>query len=202
MPQWGKTDASSNAVSWAAETLGASNNAALFGNTTANSFVAGQTVGLFGVDGTEVYATPGAHVGWVLKREGTGGRAGRVSYETLVAMNSISGDADAGVIPDYTILFSTQPANSTANSTAGQSATFTAVAYTVPDGGVLTYQWQANTGSGFANVVAGNTYSNVTTATLTVTNTTGLNGAQYRLNAFVPDSNTATSDVAVLTVTT
>jgi len=30
-----------------------------------------------------------AHVGWVLRTEGTGGRAGRVQYETLVAMHSI-----------------------------------------------------------------------------------------------------------------
>lgn len=35
------------------------------------------------------------HAGWVLRREGTGGRAGRVTYETLVAMGSISGDASA-----------------------------------------------------------------------------------------------------------
>lgn len=42
-----------------------------------------------------------AHVGWVKKTVGTGGRAGRVFYETLVAASSISGDAadDAGA-PD------------------------------------------------------------------------------------------------------
>ena len=34
-----------------------------------------------------------AHAGWVLRTEGTGGRAGRVSYETLVASSSITGDA-------------------------------------------------------------------------------------------------------------
>jgi hypothetical protein len=34
------------------------------------------------------------HVGWVKKTVGTGGRAGRVFYETLVAASSISGDAD------------------------------------------------------------------------------------------------------------
>ena len=34
-----------------------------------------------------------AHIGWVKKTVGTGGRAGRVSYETLVAASSISGDA-------------------------------------------------------------------------------------------------------------
>ena len=30
-----------------------------------------------------------AHAGWVLRKEGTGGRAGRVHYETLVAMGSL-----------------------------------------------------------------------------------------------------------------
>lgn len=30
-----------------------------------------------------------AHAGWVVRREGTGGRAGRVHYETLVAMGSL-----------------------------------------------------------------------------------------------------------------
>lgn len=44
----------------------------------------------------------GAHAGWVLKTEGTGGRAGRVSYETLVAMGSVSGTnvADDADFPD------------------------------------------------------------------------------------------------------
>lgn len=34
------------------------------------------------------------HAGWVLRTEGSGGRAGRVFYETLVAGSSIQGDAD------------------------------------------------------------------------------------------------------------
>jgi hypothetical protein len=36
----------------------------------------------------------GFHVGWVKRTVGTGGRAGRVHYETLVAASSISGDAE------------------------------------------------------------------------------------------------------------
>jgi hypothetical protein len=36
----------------------------------------------------------GYHVGWVKRTVGTGGRAGRVHYETLVAASSISGDAE------------------------------------------------------------------------------------------------------------
>lgn len=44
----------------------------------------------------------GATPGWNLRTEGTGGRAGRVHYETLVAMGSISGGADSDdtILPD------------------------------------------------------------------------------------------------------
>lgn len=41
---------------------------------------------------TEADAVP--HAGWVLRTEGSGGRAGRVHYEVLVAGSSIQGDAD------------------------------------------------------------------------------------------------------------
>jgi hypothetical protein len=42
-----------------------------------------------------------AHAGWVLRTVGSGGRAGRVQYETLVAMGSISTDgSDDDVLPD------------------------------------------------------------------------------------------------------
>lgn len=41
------------------------------------------------------------HAGWVRRIVGTGGRAGRVTHETLVAMGTIGGDAsDDNVMPD------------------------------------------------------------------------------------------------------
>ena len=41
------------------------------------------------------------HAGWVKRTVGTGGRAGRVQYETLVAMSSITSDAsDDTEFPD------------------------------------------------------------------------------------------------------
>ena len=41
------------------------------------------------------------HAGWVKKTEGSGGRAGRVFYETLVAASSITGDASDDIdLPD------------------------------------------------------------------------------------------------------
>ncbi len=36
-----------------------------------------------------------AHAGWVIRTEGTGGRAGRVQYEVLVAMGSLGAQTDA-----------------------------------------------------------------------------------------------------------
>jgi hypothetical protein len=42
-----------------------------------------------------------AHAGWNVRTAGSGGRAGRVQYETLVAMSSITGDAsDDTVLPE------------------------------------------------------------------------------------------------------
>jgi hypothetical protein len=43
------------------------------------------------LDGQEA-TNKGVHAGWVLRTEGTGGRAGRVQIETLVAMGSMTGD--------------------------------------------------------------------------------------------------------------
>lgn len=40
------------------------------------------------------------HAGWVRRTVGTGGRAGRIQYETLVACGSISGDAEDTVAKD------------------------------------------------------------------------------------------------------
>ena len=42
----------------------------------------------------------GAHLGWVKRTVGTGGRAGRVSYETLIAASSITGDGEDLATPD------------------------------------------------------------------------------------------------------
>jgi len=49
----------------------------------------------FGADPDETAANPGiAHSGWVLKKEGSGGRAGRTQYETLVALSEMTSAAD------------------------------------------------------------------------------------------------------------
>ena len=80
--------------------IGTGHNAQTFtivtGATTATAVA---STGL-GNDG-DTNTTELSHIGWVKKTVGTGGRAGRVHYETLVAASSISGDAaDDIALPD------------------------------------------------------------------------------------------------------
>ena len=53
-----------------------------------------------GTPSDTVGASEVSHIGWVKKTIGTGGRAGRVHYETLVAASSITGDAEDLATPD------------------------------------------------------------------------------------------------------
>jgi hypothetical protein len=57
----------------------------LFENAEADDFITGLTVGLFNYADGEV-ADGAAHAGWNLKITGSGGRAGRVQHQTLVAL--------------------------------------------------------------------------------------------------------------------
>ena len=71
---------------------------------TAHTFIgetptATATLGL-GTPGTDTGGREIAHVGWVKRTVGTGGRAGRVHYETLVAASSITGDSEDLITPD------------------------------------------------------------------------------------------------------
>jgi hypothetical protein len=75
---------------------GTGNNAQYF--TIVGGTVATAAADLSSGSGSGVSIT---HAGWVRRTVGTGGRAGRVFYETLVAAGSISGDqADDAVLPD------------------------------------------------------------------------------------------------------
>ena len=121
MAQWGNTDDAANSVLWAVSQLNKPANTAnqtdLFGNTTADAFVTGTTKGQYGVDAGEAQAAragadaKAAHAGWVLRTEGSGGRAGRVQNEVLVAMSSIGGDAEDTSFADYAVIIGTNPSN-------------------------------------------------------------------------------------------
>lgn len=205
MPLWKNTDAAANSTIFAAAQLNkapnTANRTALFGNTTANAYFAGATIGQYAVDANEIAAGGGkvAHTGWVLRTEGTGGRAGRVMTEVLVA-GGITGDAsDDAKYPDYTLRITTQPSNRTGSSSGNQTNTFTVVAASTPSGATLSYLWQANTGSGFVNAAAGTTGN--TTATLSVSANSFANGTQFRVVVQATGAANVTSSPAVLTVT-
>lgn len=69
-------------------------------------------------------------------------------------------------------------------------------------GSNLTYQWQENTGSGWANLTNGGIYSNVTTSTLNLTSTPkAMDGYQYRCIVSGSCTPNVTSNTANLTVT-
>ncbi len=92
--------------------------------------------------------------------------------------------------------FTLQPGNQTI--LVGGNATFTSAA-----GGNATFQWQLKHGSGnFGNLSESSTYVGVTTANLTVTNTTaGMSSDQFRVVASnLGGSNT--SNIALLTANT
>lgn len=107
MSLWSNTDANTSAPKFAvASGLGISANGfALHANTTANVIKTGLTVGVLGVSAAEKANTTGeaakvGHAGWVLRTSGQGARSGRVHYETIVAMGSMTNGAeDDAVLP-------------------------------------------------------------------------------------------------------
>lgn len=206
MSQWKNTDDAANSVLWAVaqfkKPANSDNQAALFGNTTANAFIDGVTIGQYGVSASEMRAArvsglaKPAHAGWVLKVDGSGGRANRTQYETLVAMKGITGDAEDTAFPDLTIVISTQPESATGNSSNDDIVDFTVVAVTVPAGSALTYQWKYANGTNLSDAGA---YSNTTTATLSVLANTASSGETYKVAVSNSQATTVTSVNVVFT---
>ena len=110
MALWSNTDANTSAPKFGQITPAyttSANGLIMYANTATGVFIAGANVGIFGVDATEqrvseATATHAAHAGWVLRKAGTGGRAGRVQTETLIAMGSMTGDGSATANDDTT----------------------------------------------------------------------------------------------------
>lgn len=215
MAQWGNTDDAANSTNYAAAqvklTPNTVNQTALFGNTTQDAFITGVAVGQFGVSEAEAIAARAAgekvpHSGWILETVGSGGRAGRVQREVLVAMNTISGDAsDDTNLPDFTLSFLTQPANSAVvDSSNGDVATFSVSAVSAPAGATITYLWQYTTEVGntasFATTAAVAGFSGQTTNTLSVLANTIADGTLVRCVISATGADSVTSQSALLTV--
>ena len=92
MSSWTTASSAAGAPLWAATMLNvapsASNRTSLYENASAGTFISGATHGLFNYNASEPHSGKVAHSGWVLKTTGSGGRAGRVSYTTLVCLTS------------------------------------------------------------------------------------------------------------------
>jgi hypothetical protein len=213
MPLWGNTDDAANSTISAASQVNKTPNTAnqtdLFGNTTPDAYFTGATIGQFGVDGGEMEAARAtgvkpAHAGWILRTEGSGGRAGRVHQEVLVAMRTITGDAEDAVYPDYILSILTQPVGASANGDADETGVFTVSAGSTPDGATLTYLWQYSTdvGVSYATTVAVSGFAGQTTDELTVSANTIADGTLVRCVVSAAGADSVTSDAAELTVTT
>ena len=79
MAQWGNTDDAANSVLWAVSQLkkpaNSVNQTALFGNTTPDAFISGQTTGQFGLDATEIGVSNNSVVAYEVTFTGSGYRA-------------------------------------------------------------------------------------------------------------------------------
>lgn len=183
MAQWKNTDASGNSVLWAPAKYNLAPNTTnrdnLFDNSTANAFVKNMKIGMFGVSANEVQEDRNIpHTGWVIREEGTGGRAGRVRYEVLVA-GGISGDASDDVLfPDYSLHFLTQPQAGGGSVLGNGVATFGVSTYSIPPGATIAYLWEYS-----AN---GNVWANASTSGMTGYQTANLSiNANTVANGFV-----------------
>jgi hypothetical protein len=123
----------------------------------------------------------------------------RYFTENLIAMtvtDAVAGDnIDDGVVADIEIAITAQPASVAV--TAPAAASFTVAA----TGTALTYQWQLQAGGvgAYADIANSGVYTTSTTATLNISNSTGLNGNRYRVVVNGTTSK-ATSSGAKLTV--
>jgi len=239
MSSWGNYDNAANTPYWSAGAVNLrqnlTNSTSLYLNTTQDAFrvdlpnggsrLADETLGLFMVDANEeavqlTYGNPPAHTGWNLKKTGSGGRAGRVQWETLVALANVQSDnnSDDAVLPDSIITITSQPAAVVGPVSAASSDTVSlSVVAAITSGAVvpLSYQWQVNNNSGgtWVNMNAGNgittgqpgnmTKTGANTATL-ILDPTGTTANNYVFRCIVTATGTgatATSANARILIT-
>lgn len=191
MALWGKNDAQSNAVLYTVDAAHGKAGNTQYGNTSVGY------VGVFGVSNNEVQASEGKLPGrgWVgILDRGNG----RKNYELLAATRIVGDGSDDVTVPDYKLRITTQAANVSTGS--ANSASFTVVAASTPAGASISYEWQANTGSGFAALSANASITGVDTNTLTINPASDLGSGQVRVVISATGAANVTSAVRTLTV--
>jgi hypothetical protein len=171
MSSWGNNDNAANVPLWAASTINLAptraNVTSMFGNTTTDVFVTGQTIGIFGANADEATASH-TSIGWIKRVVGSGGRVGRVTQEVLIALSGMLGDNENIVYPNALITITSQPANGSAKPGNGNTITYSVVANSSNTASTLNYYWQFNNGSVWANTATGGTlFTGNTSSTLT-----------------------------------
>jgi hypothetical protein len=194
----GNYDNSSNVPLWVAATVNltpdSANAASLFGNTTTDAFITGQTIGIFGVDDSEAITNHIA-TGWIKRTTGSGGRAGRVTQEVLSTSTSMTLDDEDVVYKDTIITITTQPVNGSAIAGTGNTITY-AVTSSRTGSAPLNYYWQFNDGSVWANTATSATLfpTGSTTAILTA-NASTTSANTYKVRVIVNANGTGAAAV-------
>jgi hypothetical protein len=164
MALWSNTDEAQSAPKHTVNVVNGETGVEAFGKTP---------VGTFGVDTAEVTS---GHAGWNLRTVGEGGRAGRVIFETLVAMGSITGDGD--IIP---------PISGTISGTAAGPLNAGVIT------GLATYT------DGSTGAIAGTSNIDSETFTGTITGTVEFDGSEYEFNGTIAQTFTDPEDILTWT---
>lgn len=130
-----------------------------------------------------------------------GAYAGATGFGTYQAQTGDNTYDDTNVV-DATTTITVQPTNRTTIAPGGTNFPVTSTATGAYS--ALTYQWQISNDAGatWSNLSNAGVYSGVSTNTLVVSNSTGLNGKKYRVICGTNTANTNATSVAVtLTVT-
>ena len=195
MAQWGNTDDAANSVLWATAAVNLTpntvNQTALFGNTTIGAFVAGEAVGQFGLDATEISVSGNAAVQqYIITNAGSGyaanaavsvanttGGANTLAANSTVATGRVTAVTANATISGYTsapAVTIAAPAAAAFNANAAVTNATDAIAITTANsfflvGDKVTYTVETGN-TALTNLVSGTDYfiktSNTTAVTL------------------------------------
>ena len=229
MAQWGNTDDAANSVLWATaavnKTPNTVNQAALFGNTTVGAFVAGEAVGQFGLDATEIRVSGNAAVQqYIITNAGSGyaanaavsvanttGGANTLAANSTVATGRVTAVTANATISGYTsapAVTIAAPAARSFNANSAVTNATDAIALTTANsfflaGDKVTYT-VATGNTALTNLTSGGTFYIKTSNTTAVTLAAAPNGDTIDLTKGLSETGhsltgeTATA-VAVLT---
>jgi hypothetical protein len=175
------------------------NRTAAFSNTTPGKWA------VFTTDENKAQANPGiAMAGIIARRQGTGGRAGRVQTEVLIAGSTLGKNPTVqAAIPSALVQHTpSRPFDKAVTAPAGTTLSVVPAFRPTATGASATYLWEQSTNGGttWTTVTNAGVFTGATSATLTISNTTGLNTYKYRCTIGVTNGASKVSRVSTLTI--